>query len=75
MSVLPTVAAAFAVTLLAAAADIAYGFGAVRNVFEGAAGRPEYGGKYLVVRERRDGEWLSRRTASAATSRNPGGRR
>jgi hypothetical protein len=38
--------------------DIAYGFGAVRNVFDGAGGRSEYDGKYLVAWERRDGEWL-----------------
>jgi uncharacterized protein (TIGR02246 family) len=42
----------------AATGDIAYGFGAVRNVFDGAAGRSEYVGKYLIVWERRDGEWV-----------------
>jgi uncharacterized protein (TIGR02246 family) len=41
-----------------ATGDIAYGYGAVRNVFDGAAGRSEYQGKYLVVWERRDGDWL-----------------
>ncbi|HSJ08094.1 MAG TPA: nuclear transport factor 2 family protein, partial [Longimicrobiales bacterium] len=39
-------------------ADVAWGAGRVRNVFDGPEGRVEYEGKYAAVWERRDGEWL-----------------
>jgi len=38
-------------------ADLAYSTGRVSNVFEGPQGRSEYAGKYLLVWERRAGEW------------------
>lgn len=37
--------------------DLAYSAGRVTNVFEGAEGRAEYAGKYLLVWEKRAGEW------------------
>lgn len=38
-------------------ADMAYGMGRVSNAFEGPQGRTEFAGKYLLVWEKRDGEW------------------
>jgi ketosteroid isomerase-like protein len=38
-------------------ADLAYGAGRVTNIFAGGAGPVEYAGKYLLVWERRGGEW------------------
>lgn len=39
-------------------ADMAYSVGRVTNVFEGEQGPAEYTGKYLLVWEKREGEWL-----------------
>lgn len=39
-------------------ADFAYSAGRVSNVFEGAEGRVEYAGKYLLVWENQAGEWV-----------------
>jgi ketosteroid isomerase-like protein len=38
-------------------ADLAYSAGRVSNVFEGESGPVEYEGKYLLVWEKREGEW------------------
>lgn len=38
-------------------ADMAYSPGSVTNVFEGEQGPVEHTGKYLLVWERRDGDW------------------
>jgi uncharacterized protein (TIGR02246 family) len=38
-------------------ADMAYGTGRVTNVFDGAEGPVEHAGKFLLVWERRGGEW------------------
>jgi ketosteroid isomerase-like protein len=38
-------------------ADLAYSVGRVSNAFEGGQGRAEYSGKYLLVWQKREGEW------------------
>jgi uncharacterized protein (TIGR02246 family) len=43
---------------VAAGGDVAFGTGSVANAFEGLQGRREFAGKYLLVWERRAGEWL-----------------
>jgi ketosteroid isomerase-like protein len=38
-------------------AELAYGSGAVTNVFEGPQGRQEFSGKYLLVWRKQQGDW------------------
>ncbi len=42
---------------LSRSADLAYSVGRVRNVFRGETGAVEYAGKYVLVWEKRAGEW------------------
>lgn len=42
---------------ISSSGDMAYSIGRVANTFEGPQGRMEYAGKYLLVWEKRDGEW------------------
>lgn len=43
---------------IASGGDMAYGFGSVNTVFAREGGPVAYAGKYLLVWERLDGEWL-----------------
>lgn len=42
---------------VSSSADLAYSVGRVSNLFEGEQGKTEYAGKYLLVWEKRTGEW------------------
>jgi uncharacterized protein (TIGR02246 family) len=44
-------------TRLAASGDMAYQTGRTTNVFQGEGGPVEFAGKYVLVWERREGEW------------------
>jgi ketosteroid isomerase-like protein len=54
---------------VSAGGDVGYGLGSVVNVFAGEEGPLEFGGKYLLVWERRQGSWVI--TAYSVSSDQP----
>jgi uncharacterized protein (TIGR02246 family) len=59
---------------VAASADLAYTAGTVTNAFRGEQGPVEYAGKYLLVWERRAGDWLVAVYSLSSDSSSTGGR-